>query len=68
VYSARDNLCVPCPDYHYTVDSLTCKPQPYPVRVKNYNNRYLILELSQPVKYPRTVKAEEVVKLLITNP
>jgi hypothetical protein len=39
-------LCKPCPDYHYTVDNKVCIPQPYPTRVRNYNNKYMILEFS----------------------
>jgi hypothetical protein len=46
VYSAKENTCISCNDYYYTVDSVKCLAQPFPVRVRNYNNKYLILEFS----------------------
>lgn len=46
VFSAKENLCKPCSDYQYTLNSVQCQPQPYPTKLKNYNNKYLILEFS----------------------
>eukprot|EP00347_Sterkiella_histriomuscorum_P009708 403340186 len=50
-YSSKENTCVSCYDFYYTTDWLTCTPQPFPKSVTNYNNQYLILRFSSPVKY-----------------
>jgi hypothetical protein len=63
-----ENTCKTCFDYYYTVDSVLCLPQPYPVKVSNYNNRYLILEFSQPVKYsPASVDPNKLITISISG-
>ena len=38
-----ENTCKSCFDFYYTVNSQLCLPQPYPMKIRNYNNNYLIL-------------------------
>lgn len=59
VYSS--GTCIPCKDQFYTVDSKNCLARPYPVMVKNYNNKYLILQFSQPVKYTNAYNVEKII-------
>jgi len=63
-----ENTCKPCSDFYYTVNSLTCLPQPYPAKITNYNNNYLILEFSQPVKYsPSSIDPNKLITLSVSG-
>ncbi|CDW83830.1 UNKNOWN [Stylonychia lemnae] len=50
-YVEKSNTCEPCFDFYYTTDWMKCIAQPYPMQISNYNNRYLIMRFSSPVKY-----------------
>lgn len=55
-----------CYDNYYTIDWLECIPLPYPLKLTNYNNEYLILEFSQPVAY-NTMTIEDLVTVSISG-
>lgn len=58
VYSENENTCIKCPDNSYTIDNIKCLPQPYPMKITNYDNNYLIIEFSNPVKYSQATLKE----------
>ena len=63
-----ENTCKTCSDFYYTINALTCLPQPYPAKITNYNNNYLILEFSQPVKYsPSSIDPNKLITLSVSG-
>ena len=55
-----------CLDFYYTLDWETCIPLPYPVKVTNYNNDYLIMQFSQPVTY-NSMQIDELITVSISG-
>jgi len=56
----RENTCEACPEFHYTTNSVTCIPQAYPQSLQAFENSYLILTFSKPVKYSATALGGDV--------
>jgi hypothetical protein len=67
VYNAVAKTCIPCYDYYYTTDWQTCTPQPFPTKLTNYGNQYLILEFSRPVKFTGVKGITDVMEVSISG-